>query len=169
MTIEKSLSNTLYVITGNSQMKEECDFNALALLTRKEKEWLLGRVQVSNTTRRDLKYRIRKKLEIFQNQEVPLLMQSGFFEDDKDYNLMSSNPYIGSSVVADNDAVVTNHDTPNHWGRWSSLVKIPPQTWPKLQETEHDSQNIERLQAHLQLNGPGRIRTNDPRHVKAVS
>jgi hypothetical protein len=36
-----------------------------------------------------------------------------------------------------------------------------------LQETEHNSQNIERLQAHLQLNGPGRIRTNDPRHVKA--
>ena len=100
MTIEKSLSNTLYVITGNSQMKEECDFNALSLLTRKEKEWLLGRVQVSNTTRRDLKYRIRKKLEIFQNQEVPLLMQSGFFEDYKDYNLMSSNPYIGSSVVS---------------------------------------------------------------------
>jgi hypothetical protein len=38
-------------------MKEECDFNALALLTRKEKEWLLGRIQASNTIRRDLKYR----------------------------------------------------------------------------------------------------------------
>jgi hypothetical protein len=170
MTIEKSLSNTVFVITGINQMKEQCDFNALALLTRKEKEWLLGRVQVSNTIKRDLKYRIRKKLEIFQNQEVPLLIKSGFFEDKNDYDYaVTSNSYIDSNVVANDDGVVTNHDTPSHWGRWSSLVKIPPQTWPKLRETEHNSQNKERLQAHLQLNGPGRIRTNDPRHVKAVS
>ena len=158
MTIEKSLSNTVLVITGNSQMKEECDFNALALLTRKEKEWLLGRVQVSNTIRRDLKYRIRMKLEIFQKQEIPLLIRSGFFDGKNDYNIGPSNSYIDTNVVANDDGVVPNHDTPSHWGRWSSLVKIPPQTWPKLQETEHNSQNIERLQAHLQLNGPGRNR-----------
>jgi hypothetical protein len=157
MTIEKSLSNTLFVITGNSPMKEECDFNALALLTRKEKEWLLGRVQVSNTIKRDLKYRIRKKLEIFQKHEVPLLVRSGFFEGKNDYNIVPSNSYIDGSVVANDDGIVSNHDTPGHWGRWSSLVKIPPQTWPKFQETEHNSQNIERLQAHLQLNGPGRL------------
>jgi hypothetical protein len=148
---------------------KECDFNALALLTRKEKDWLLGRVQVSNTIRRDLKYRIRKKIEIFQNQEVPLLIRSGFFQGKNDYNIVNSNSYIGSNVVANDDSVAPNHDTPSHWGRWSSLVKIPPQTWPKLQEIEHNSQNIERLQAHMRLNGPGRIRTNDPRHVKAVS
>jgi hypothetical protein len=158
MTIEKSLSNTVFLITGNSPMKDEYNFNDLALLTRKEKEWLLGKVQVSNTIKRDLRYRIRKKLEIFQNQEVPLLMQSGFFESKKDYDDTAiSNSYIDTNFVANNDGVVTNHDTPSNWGRWSSLVKIPPQTWPKLQETEHNSQNLKRLQAHLQLNGPGRL------------
>jgi hypothetical protein len=45
MSILGQIYNTLFVITGNSQMKEECDFNALALLTRKEKEWLLGRIK----------------------------------------------------------------------------------------------------------------------------
>jgi hypothetical protein len=137
-------------------MKEEYDFNALALLTRKEKEWLLGGVKVSNTIKRDLKYRIRKKLEIFKKQEIPLLIRRGFFEGKNDYKIVPSNSYIDTNVVANDDGVVTNHDTPSHWGRWSSLVKILPQTWPQLQEIEHNSQNIKRFQAHMQLNGPGR-------------
>jgi hypothetical protein len=120
-------------------MKEECDFDALALLTRKEKEWLHGKVQISNSIKRDLKYRIRKKLDIFQKKGNLLLIRSGFFEGKNDYNIVPSNLYIDSSVVANDDGVVSNHDTPSHWGRWSSLVKIPPQTWPRLQETEHNS------------------------------
>ena len=116
MTIENSLSNTFFLITENSQMKEEYDFNALALLTRKEKEWLLGRVKVSNTIKRDLKYRIRKKLEIFKKQEIPLLIRRGFFEGKNDYKIVPSNSYIDTNVVANDDGVVTNHDTPQPLG-----------------------------------------------------
>ncbi len=153
--IEKSLSYVVFLIAANSQM--EYDSIDIALLTRKEKDWLLGKVQVSNPTKRDLKYRIRKKLEIFQNQELPLFTRSGLFVDRKDYDdIVSSNLNIDSSVVANIDTVVANHDTPGHWGRWSSMVKIPPQRWQNLQETVHESQNLERLQAHTQLNGPGR-------------
>ena len=51
----------------------------LSLLTRKERDWLLVNIEISGARRRDLRYRIRKKLEIFQNEEVPFLVQNGFF------------------------------------------------------------------------------------------
>ena len=59
----------------------------LALLTRKEKDWLLGKIEV-----------------------------------DMDHG----------TVVTSHDGVVSNH----YGERWSSLVKIPPQTWQMSQQND---------------------------------
>jgi hypothetical protein len=59
-----------------TQKQGESDFT---LLTRREKDWILGKLKVSKSMQRDIRYRIRKKIEIFQNEELPLLMNNGFF------------------------------------------------------------------------------------------
>ena len=108
-----------------------------ALLTRRERDWLLGKINVSKAMQRDLRYRIRKKIEILQNQELPLLVDNGFFESNKDNNKQGQlNQYIATtsahSIVTNDDGVVSNHDR----GRWSSLVKIPPQTWQEIEANQ---------------------------------
>ena len=115
-------------------VEKEKDPDDVALLTRKERDWLLGKMQVSKAMRRDLRYRIRKKIEILQNQELPLLVDNGFFKSNNQSNqhITTANAY---SVVTNADGVVSNHDG----GRWSSLVKIPPQTW---QETEGNQTHL---------------------------
>jgi hypothetical protein len=55
-----------------------------ALLTRREKDWIVGKISVSKTIERDIRYRIRKKIEILHNEELPLLMNRGFFGHDND-------------------------------------------------------------------------------------
>jgi hypothetical protein len=104
-----------------------------ALLTRKERDWLLGKIQVSKTIERDLRYRIRKKIEILQNQELSLLVNNGFLESNEDKKQGQSNQCIATtntcSVVTNDDGVVSNHDG----SRWSSLVKIPLQTWQEIE------------------------------------
>jgi hypothetical protein len=119
-----------------------------ALLTRKERDWLLGKIDVSKAMQRDLRYRIRKKIEILQNQELPLLVNNGFFESNKQGH---SNQYIATantcSVVTNDDGVVSNHDG----GRWSSLVKIPPQTWRKPNEYDAANRNQKEINVKTSL------------------
>ena len=104
----------------------------IALLTRKERAWLLGKIVVSNATKRDLLYRIRKKIGILHNKEIPLLKQNGIWNIGM---TRRSNTY--DRVVTKGDAVVTNHDDAGlNWGRWSSLVKVPLRTWRKSEDTE---------------------------------
>jgi hypothetical protein len=118
-----------------TQKKGESDF---ALLTRREKDWILGKIKVSKAMQRDIRYRIRKKIEILQNEEVPLLLYNGFFGDDESNVQNQSNGCCTSSpnlcsVVTNDDGVVPNHDSSNsNGGRWSSLVKIPPLTCRKV-------------------------------------
>ncbi|MFL6359515.1 MAG: hypothetical protein ACJ72V_09280 [Nitrososphaeraceae archaeon] len=59
-----------------TQKQGESDF---ALLTRREKDWILGKLKVSKSMQRDIRYRIRKKIGILQNEELPLLLCNGFF------------------------------------------------------------------------------------------
>ena len=49
-----------------------------ALLTKTELEWLLGKIQVSKVYEYRIKSDIKKKLQIFQQLELPLLMEKGF-------------------------------------------------------------------------------------------
>jgi hypothetical protein len=123
-------------------IEKEKGSDDFALLTRKQRDWLLGKIQVSKAMQRDFRYRIRKKIEILQNQELPLLVDNGFFESNKQGH---SNQYIATantcSVVTNHDGVVSNHDD----GWWSSLVKISPQTWQEIEgnQTQLSESNTE--------------------------
>jgi hypothetical protein len=49
-----------------------------ALLTRSELEWLQGSKQVSAAYARQMRSRLYRKLDTFQNLELPLLIDHGF-------------------------------------------------------------------------------------------
>ena len=49
----------------------------LSLLSKKELEWILGKTQLSGSYNRKIKSQIRKKLENFENFELPLLLEKG--------------------------------------------------------------------------------------------
>jgi|SRR5690348_15560272 hypothetical protein len=49
-----------------------------ALLTRSELEWLQGSKQVSPAYARQMRSRLSRKLHVFQNLELPLLIERGF-------------------------------------------------------------------------------------------
>jgi hypothetical protein len=49
-----------------------------ALLTKTELEWLQHKIKVSKTYEYRLKSDIKKKLQTFQQLELPLLMKNGF-------------------------------------------------------------------------------------------
>ena len=49
-----------------------------ALLTRTEIDWLNDKIQLSNGYQRKIKSDIRKKIRIFNELELPLLVKSGF-------------------------------------------------------------------------------------------
>lgn len=48
------------------------------LLTRSEREWLLGNIQVSSDYERQMRSRIKRRLQTFQDKELPLLVEKGF-------------------------------------------------------------------------------------------
>ena len=49
----------------------------LSLLSKTELEWLLEKKQVSESYNRKIKSQIRRKVENFQNFELPLLLEKG--------------------------------------------------------------------------------------------
>ena len=49
----------------------------LALLTKTEKEWLQGNAHLSYAYQRKIKSDIKKKLQTFQDFELPLLIEKG--------------------------------------------------------------------------------------------
>jgi hypothetical protein len=76
-----------------------------ALLTKTELEWLLGKIQVSKVYEYRIKSDIKKKLQIFQQLELPLLMEKGFISPSS-YNSslsvytqnLSANPQLHEST-----------------------------------------------------------------------
>ncbi len=63
----------------------------LALLTRSELEWLLGKAgPLSKKIERDLRYRINRKIRIFLETELPLLKDTGFAAALGNYAAISS-------------------------------------------------------------------------------
>jgi hypothetical protein len=58
--------------------KEERESDDIALLTRKERDWLLGKTDVSKPYEYRLRSSIRKKIQILTDIELPLLMKSDF-------------------------------------------------------------------------------------------
>ena len=49
-----------------------------SILTNAELEWLIGKKKVSKVYEYRIKSDIKKKLQIFQRLELPLLAQNGF-------------------------------------------------------------------------------------------
>jgi len=67
-------------------------FNTLpALLTRTEIDWLNNKIQLSNGYQRKIKSDIRRKLRIFNELELPLLVRSGFIAATANCNIVTTN------------------------------------------------------------------------------
>ena len=52
------------------------DNQNIALLTRKERDWLLGKLDLSKSYEYRLKSSIKKKIQTFVNLELPLLIKN---------------------------------------------------------------------------------------------
>ena len=105
-------------------------------LSPSEKALLEGNHNFSKTKARYLRYRINKKLKL-QGQDLTSI---GILIDNSNHR---------------DDSAATLRQQPR---RWSSLVRMPPQT-DYCYEHEIESKNNN--------GGPDVIRTRDPRHVKA--
>ena len=53
-----------------------CDSQNVALLTRKERDWLVGKLDLSKSYEYRLKSSIKKKIQTFVNLELPLLIKN---------------------------------------------------------------------------------------------
>src|SRR5438874_3380400 len=60
-----------------------------ALLTKSELAWLVGKIQVSKVYEYRIKSDIKKKLQTFQELELPLLMEKGFISPSHNNNSLS--------------------------------------------------------------------------------
>jgi hypothetical protein len=67
-----------------------------ALLTKTELDWLQHKIKVSKVYEYRLKSDIKKKLQTFQQLELPLLMRNGFISSANDLSIytqsLSANP-----------------------------------------------------------------------------
>lgn len=74
-----------------------------ALLTRNEIGWLQGKIQVSYGYQRKIKSDIRRKIKVFQELELPLLIKSGFVNDiaaTANCNAATANCNIGKDDIS---------------------------------------------------------------------
>ncbi len=61
---------------------EESSYD-LALLTRRERDWLLGKVKVSRDYENHMRHRIKRKLEIFSSNEAAATYWTRFDNENK--------------------------------------------------------------------------------------
>jgi hypothetical protein len=75
-----------------------------ALLTKSELAWLVGKIQISKVYEYRIKSDIKKKLQTFQQIELPLLMEKGFIFPSNNNHLsvytrnLSANPQLHEST-----------------------------------------------------------------------
>ncbi len=67
-----------------------------ALLTRTQICWLQDKIQLSNSYERKIKSDIRKRLKIFNELEVPLLVKSGFITATANCNIVTTDCNMNS-------------------------------------------------------------------------
>ena len=74
-----------------------------ALLTRTEIQWLLGKIKVSKPYEYRIKSDVKKKLKIFTELEIPLLIEKGIIDNSDlskyTQNLMT-NPQVNNQNVS---------------------------------------------------------------------
>ncbi|MGC2426105.1 MAG: hypothetical protein WA421_03650, partial [Nitrososphaeraceae archaeon] len=105
-------------------MVEEASYG-LALLTRRERDWLLGKIKVSRDYENHMRHRIKRKLEIFSSNELPLLIGQGLITRINNHSMTTDC----------HDMTISSHQYNPDLG-WSSLVKISPQTSQKSKEND---------------------------------
>lgn len=69
----------------------------VALLTRREIDWLLGKI--SRDYENHLRHRIRRKLKIFYDCELPLLACTGYLINERDYPVMTTAVILRGQTV----------------------------------------------------------------------
>jgi hypothetical protein len=62
--------------TQGPELTGYCDNKNIALLTRKEGDWLLGKLNLSKSYEYRLKSSIKRKIQTFVNVEFPLLIKN---------------------------------------------------------------------------------------------
>ena len=73
-----------------------------ALLTRTEIDWLNDKIQLPNGYERKIKSDIRRKLRIFNELELPLLVKTGFITATANCNIVTTNCNIASTINSSN-------------------------------------------------------------------
>jgi hypothetical protein len=89
-----------------------------ALLTRTEIEWLQDKVNLSYGYQRKIKSDIKKKIRIFQELELPLLVKSGFINSNaatSNCNAATANCNIDKSQIPILDLNSVNHAQPTNF------------------------------------------------------
>ena len=110
-------------------------------LSKAELDYLTANRQFSEDYRYTIKSRLQKKVQQFAREELLLLLEQGYL-----------------------DLTEFRKLTENCKEQRLSLIRILPNS----SGISLESSNIPRTE-DKKTNGPSRIRTNDPRHVKAVS
>jgi hypothetical protein len=96
--------------------KEERESDEIALLTRKERDWLLGKTDVSKPYEYRLRSSIRKKIQILTDIELPLLMKSDFL-----ISCYESDNSLGTGLETGPDDVRTKENINTSLGK----AKVP--------------------------------------------
>lgn len=118
------------------------------LLSHTKKEWLLGNVKLSEEYERKITSAIKKKIQNFQNFELPLLIKNGLL----------SYPHVTESC--NNGTKYSNGNNSCFRSNYSIIDNFSVESTKVFQNDNQKCGNF---------NGPNAIRTRDPRHVKAVS
>ena len=89
-----------------------------ALLTRQELAYVSGELpQLTNTQKSKLNYKIKKKLEILERIEIPLIVRAGF-------------ELLSISLSVENNKDCHSFDPGSKFGLENEKKKIPPNGHP---------------------------------------
>ena len=83
-----------------------------ALLTRNEIEWLQGKIELSANYKRKIKCDIRRKIKVYQELELPLLVKYGFISEMP--NTTNCNAATANCNIDKNEIPTLQLNTANH-------------------------------------------------------
>jgi|SRR5215208_365491 len=92
-----------------------CNNQNTALLTRKERDWLLGNLDLSKSYEYRLKSSIKKKFQTFVEFELPLLIENNFIIF---YELESLGTGFGDGTSFNNDSSLGKAKVPGDRILW---------------------------------------------------
>ena len=70
----------------------------VALLTKSEREWLLDKIKVSKDYEYRIKSDIKRKMQTFEQLELPLLLKKGFFSHMSDLSVYAQSLSAGPQI-----------------------------------------------------------------------